>query len=284
MKRILIVAFVMLPIAMSAQWGITPNQAMVKQSIEPSLVVVCSAYKLQDSAEQRYGRNNRAEFGQGYTLGVVSDSGLILAASALQPWMLDADFARYRQSYTPVLSALTYRQTSDSAYSPIPLTTDSTMSSGLLRIPTDSIRDLPALAIHTDSTHKNGWLLWVCVSDTLGKAAVSSTTAIMYSAELAGADTVLHVDAPMAPSIARDRGAARKPVGAVWVVPSYPHAGIVQFRVAGMAVRDSTGWIIAPIYVNKQIHIKSTDDSSDELTPSPDPQQPQENKKNKKNK
>ena len=288
MKRIIIALLLIVPMIVSAQWGMTPNQAMVKESIEPSLVVVCCAYKLQDSSGQRYGRNNRSEFSQGYTLGVRTDSGLVVAASVLQPWLFDADFTRYRQSHTPVLSTVSCRQLGDSTYKVFPLSTDSTSTPWLLQMPADSVKNVPALAVHADTAYKNGWLLWVYVSDTLGKAGFASTTAVMASVELNDSVRSQRVNAPSLSGLVRDSLASRKVVGAVWVVPSYPRAGMVQFRVAGMAVRDSTGWLLVPLYSNKEnaaVSVTQETATDGELTPSPDAGQPKEkkDKKNKKN-
>ncbi len=287
MKRILITTFVLLPIAVSAQWGITPNQAMVKQSIEPSLVVVCSAYKLQDSSGQHYGRNNRTEFSQGYTLGIVTDSGLITASSSIKPWLYDTDYTRYSQSHKPVLSEMSFRPIGDSSYSSLPISIDSS-SSLIMSVRSDSLVNIPALSIHSDTSYRNGWLLWCFASDTLGKAGAVSTSAIVCSSELNGSITAQPVVVPAMPSMVRDSVAAPKPVGAVWVVPTYPKAGMIQLRVAGIAIKDSAGWLLVPIHrniANNQVGSSPDEEPVNELTPSPHSQhnQGKKNKRNKKN-
>lgn len=285
MKRILIAAFVLLPIAVSAQWGITPNQAMVKQSIEPSLVVVCSAYKLQDDSGQHYGRNNRTEFSQGYTLGIVTDSGLITATSSIKPWLYDADYTRYSQSHKPILSEMYFRQIGDSSYMSLSTSVDSS-SSLIMCMRSDSLSNIPALSTHNDTSYSNGWLLWCFVSDTLGKAGAVSTSAIVCSAEFNDSVLAQSVVSPTVPSMVHDSIAALKPIGSVWVVPTYPKAGMIQFKVAGLAIKDSNGWQLVPVRQNNvgsQVGANLGEESGDELTPSPDQQQNQ-GKKNRRNK
>ena len=63
----------------------SPNQAMVKASVEQSVVIICSGYKLQDSTGQRFGRSNRTEFSQGYSLAVVTDSGIEIDLRPVHP-------------------------------------------------------------------------------------------------------------------------------------------------------------------------------------------------------
>lgn len=281
--RLYLLLFFMLPCVIMAQWGVSPNQAMVKGSVEQSVVVVCSAYKLQDSTGQHYGRNNRPEFNQSYSIGVVTDSGLIMAESVLQPWAFDADFARYSHSHKPVLSVITYRRLSDSVYKSISPDVDS-ITPFLSRIPIDSVKKIPPLAPHIDTTYSNGWLLWVYASDTLGKAGLTSTTAIVCSAVMNDSITSQRVNAPLGSSLSGDTLALRKPVGAVWVVPCYPKAGLVQFRVAGITVRDSTGWQLVLIRLERYNDVVGTEQrtgTNNELTPTPE-QERQTGKKNKK--
>lgn len=271
-------------------WGqglMSPNQAIVKASVEHSVVITCSGYKLQDSTGQRYGRNNRTEFSQVYSLAVVTDSGLIIPASTSSPWTCDADFERYRSSHTPVLNSIHFRQLDDSLYSILQLVVDSTPSPLLFRMSKDSVEKVPQLSIHSDTSYNNGWLLWVYASDTLGNVGLTSTTAVTAPTNISDTILSVRVNAPLASGLMRDSIASRKPIGAVWVVPCYPKPGVVQFRVAGLTVRDSGGWMLAPIRFMKIGNTETQPEvSGDELTPSPEPQQPsgKKNKKNKKNK
>lgn len=263
---------------------VSPNQAMVKASVEQSIVITCSGYKLQDSTGQRYGRNNRTEFSQIYSLAVVTDSGLIVPASTSSPWTYDSDFERYRSSHSPVLSSIRFRQLGDSAYSNLQLNFDSTPSPYLFRMSMDSVEKVPRLSFHFDTTYNNGWLLWAYASDTLGNVGLTSTTAVTAPSNINDTASSIRVNAPLASGLMRDSIASSKPVGAVWVVPSYPKPGMVQFRVAGLTVRDSGGWMLVPIrFASTEAVEVQSEVSDDELTPSPDQQQPT-NKKNKKNK
>lgn len=271
-------------------WGqglVSPNQAIVKASIEQSVVITCSGYTLQDSTGQRYGRNNRTEFSQVYSLAVVTDSGLIVPASLSFPWTCDADFKRYRSSYNPILNSIRFRQLGDSIYSSLQLAVDSTSSPLLFRMSKDSVEKVPQLSIHSDSTYNNGWLLWVYASDTLGNVGLTSTTAVAAPSNISDTIPSIPVNAPLASGLMHDSTASRKPIGAAWVVPCYPQPGLVQFRVAGLTVRDSEGWLLIPIrFASAEITETQSEVSGEELTPSPKPQQSsgKKNKKNKKNK
>lgn len=261
-------------------WGQSlqsPNQTMVKNAVGQSVVVVCSGYKLQDSTGQRFGRSNRAEFSQGYTLGVMTDEGLLLAPSTTQPWAADGDYTRYRSTHTPVLSSIACRPVDDSLYKTLPLTVDSTHLPFLMRL--DAETGVPALAAigSRDGTPKGGWLLWVSASDTLGLVGSTSVTAILASPTVN--DTALPQVNPPVPSILeRDSVASRKTLGAIWVVPSYPQPGTIQFKVAGMAVRDAGAWRLVPLRATA-LHRGA---AGDVLTPSPDNPSNKNDKKNKK--
>ncbi len=285
MKLYPFILLTLISLSASGQGLFSPNQAMVKASVEQSIVITCSGYKLQDSTGQHYGRNNRAEFNQIYSLAIATDSGLIVPTTTINPWMFDDDFDRYRSSHTPVLCKIGYRQISDSTFSNLQLTADSTDSRQLFRMPTDSLEGIPLLTIHTGSSYNNGWLLWVYASDTLGNAGITSTTAVMAPSNISDTVPEIQVPAPMTSGMLRDSIASRKPIGAVWVVPCYPQPGMVQFRVAGLAVRDTDGWILAPLRFHTAAEAieEQPQISSNELTPSPEPQQAT-SKKNKRNK
>lgn len=284
MKQLSFILALSLSISAMGQGLLSPNQAVVKASIEQSVVITCSGYKLQDSTGQRYGRNNRSEFSQVYSLAVATDSGLIVPASTLQPWSYDADYDRYRSSYTPILNTIGFRQIGDSLYSNLQHTAENTLSPSLFRMPNDSTERVPQLSIYTDKTYSNGWLLWIYVSDTLGETGTTSTTAVMAPARVNDTLLDIRVEAPLAAGLMRDSIALRKPIGAVWVVPTYPTAGVVQFKVAGLTVRDGAGWQLVPLQF-QHIATSNPEDlqqsTEEELTPLQEPQQPS-NRKNKK--
>lgn len=271
-------------------WGqglMSPNQAMVKAAVEQSVVITCSGYKLQDSTGQRYGRNNRTEFSQVYSLAVATDSGLVIPASTTTPWSYDSDFDRYRTSHSPILNSIRFRIIDDSVYRNLQQTVDSTQSQMLYRMSADSVAKVPQLSIHNDTTYRNGWLLWVYASDTLGNAGATSTIAVTAPSNICDTIPSIRVNAPIFSGLFLDSVAACKPIGAVWVVPYYPRPGIVQFKVAGLTVRDSEGWMLAPIrFMTSEVEDTPVETSSDELTPSPEQQKPtsKKNKKNTKNK
>ena len=276
MKKIPFIIALTLTFTTMGQGLVSPNQAMVKGAVEQSVVVVCSGYKLQDTTGQRFGRNNRAEYSQTYTLGVATEEGLVLAPQVTKPWTTDADFVRYRNSHTPVLSSIAYRRLNDSVLTALPLSVDSTTLPPLRLILADTIATVAPLAVHTDGAASGGWLLWVYASDTLGQAGKTATTAVITNAAV-GDTTPQYVTAPALSALLRDSIAKPKVLGAVWVTPCYPEAGIVQFKVVGMAVRDDNTWRLTPLH-----HIAQRNTTScDELTPSPERDSRINNKKNR---
>lgn len=233
MKRITFLIFVTLLLSGCSQLGNTPNQAIVKQSVEPSLVVVCSKY----GSPNRSGDDHRVEYGYCYTLGVFTDTGFVVSASALN----DNDLSRHGLSQEAYLCGLSYRRIDDSLYQSLPPCA-AIVTSELLHVTPEPVNNGPSLTEYTDTVFDNSLLLWTFVSDTLGKAGSLYTMVTELSVELDDTDLTQRVVAPTLD----DAKKPYKAIGAVWVVPCN-QAGKIQFRVAGMVVRDREGWVLAPL-------------------------------------
>ena len=233
MKRIIFLFFVTLLMGGCTRLGSIPNQDFVKQSIEPSLVVVCSKY----GSPNRSGVGQRVEYGYCYTLGVFTDTGFVV---------YDTDLSRCGLSSDAYFCGLSYRHVYDSLYSPLPPCAD-IVTSKLLHITPYPMNNGPSLTEYTDTVFDNSLLLWAFVSDTLGKAGAVYTMATELSVELDDADLTQRVVAPTLPDALDDGMKSCKAIGAVWVVPCKTLDDTIQFRVAGMVVRDREGWALAPL-------------------------------------
>ena len=237
MKRIIFLIFVMLLMGGCTRLGNIPNQDFVKQSIEPSLVVVCSKY----GSPNRSGDDHCVEYAYCYTLGVFTDTGFVV---------YDTDLSRCGLSNDAYFCGLSYRHVYDSLYSPLPPCAD-IVTSRLLHITPYPMNNGPSLAEHSDTVFDNSLLLWAFVSDTLGKAGAVYTMATELSVELNDTDLTQRVVAPTLPDTLDEGMKACKAIGAVWVVPCKAQSDTIQFRVAGMVVRDREGWVLVPLYLDK---------------------------------
>ena len=237
MKRFVYFIGVM-TLVMSActQLETTYDEAAVKQSIEPSLVVVCSKYGFPD----RSGNDHRAEYGYCYTLGVFTDTGFVVPASALN----ETDFSRC--GVNSYFCGLSYRRITDSLYRTLPPCAD-ILTDELLHLTPEPASNAPSLAEYTDTVFENSLLLWAFVSDSMGKMGSVYTMVTELSVELNGADLTQRVVAPPLPETLHDELKSCKTIGAVWVVPCHTQNDGTQYRVAGMAVRDSDGWLLVKL-------------------------------------
>ena len=259
--------FLMLALAVQAmgQGIATPNQTMVRRAVEPTLWVVRSGYKLQDTTGQYYGRSGRDEYSQGFTLSVGVDGSLLSMGMVATPWERDDSFDRYRQTHTPVLSSLACRHLSDSLYTTIPLPAETVQGQFLtLGLAEGSLNR------HVGSA-SDGWLLWVYVADTLDHVGTTHTEAVSYSIRPDETATQRRVSPPRIPLGVRSSEARCRAIGAVWVVPTYPGEGIVRFCLGGIAVPDEGGWNLTLFPITP----------ADELTPSTNPSQNKSDKKKK---
>lgn len=240
MKRIIFLFFVMLLMSSCSQLGKNPDRAIVKQSVEPSLVVVCSIYGMPN----RSGNGQRVEYVYRYTLGVFTDTGFVVPASAFN----GDDLSQSGQSRDAYFCGISYRHITDSLYRPLPPCAD-IVTSELLHVTPYPSYNGPSLAEYTDTVFDNSLLLWAFVSDTLGQAGTVFTMVTDLSVELDDSDLTQRVVAPNLPDTLDDSMKQCKAIGAVWVVPCKDDT--TQFRVAGMVVQDKDGWKLVPLYLDE---------------------------------
>ena len=239
MKRIIFIIFVTLLMSGCTQLETTTNLAIVKQSVKPSLVVVCSKYGMPS----RSGNNTCVEYGYCYSLGIFTDTGFVVSASALN----DNDLSRYGLSRNAYFCGLSYRRIADSLYQTLPPCAD-IVTSELLHVTPHPVRNGPSLSEYTDTIFDNSLLLWAFVSDTLGMAGNAYTMMTELSVELDDTNLTQRVVVPMLPDTFDNAMKPCKAIGAIWVVPCNDQADKTQFRVAGMVVRDREGWVLTPLY------------------------------------
>ena len=268
MRWLILLLAAMLPFAAGAQTGTdVSGQDEVQNAVKPYLAVVCGGYKLKSiESGKLFGRNNRREFSQAYTLAVNTDSGMLFDASVSTPWKYDADFEKYRDKYHTVLSTLRYRRLKDMAYQP----SDIKPTAKGVAISTVKLDNKMATPMHCRSVEEgetlHGWLVWLYVSDTLGSekwgtvGEVSTVRPVLCDATFS--DKVRSKDVKPPFALVPDVSAMRKAVGAVWVIPAGQKNGKAQYDMAGLAVVTPSGWSLVPMSITKPEPVKPPDVSN----------------------
>ena len=158
----------------------TSDQKFVKMALDSSICILCQNYVLADSAGNEYGRNKDPYFGRKYSIGVITDKGILAPAEIITPWESDKNYDKYRKTDTlkPRLSTLLYKRVNEQHFSSIqkPAIKKLEDSSTIAYEIPDSIQTVPSSFVQADSS---GWLIVLSCPDTiLGDSSQITLTAI----------------------------------------------------------------------------------------------------------
>ena len=82
-------------------------QRLFEDALEGCFVVLQRDYQLEDSAGARYGWNGAAAFNSIFSLGVITERGIIVDSNFVTPWVHDVEYEKYN-SYKPVATSAFY--------------------------------------------------------------------------------------------------------------------------------------------------------------------------------
>lgn len=273
--RKLIIIILFTPFLMMGQIFKSPNQQFVEQAVKNGIFVIKQTYQLEDTTtHQRFGRYGNEEFGAFSTLAIRTNVGYIVDSRLLTPWDSDSNYARYRDSHSPVIANSYYMELTDSVMSPITFSADS-LNIGQHRLaklcPKDSALVGFSNKLYNHTTE--GWVIWVSNDSTLnahiGKKSPEMTI-FKRTIDFQPDSVTYKIDAP---------NTSNQIWGGIFVVPEQTEIGQITFFLGGVIVKDkeNSEWVIvAPI----QQTVRILERPEEELTPLN--RQPAENKKKKK--
>ena len=231
----------------------TANGAAVEiQAITPELSIIRQQYRLERNGEY-FGKNNKPFYGESYSLAVKVSGGTLFLSDVMEPWKLDADYARDNASgnYKPSLFWTYQRSVNDTIYKSIdfeirgksdylkPINVDKS-----LYLHTDAISDF-GLSVDNAEGEKKGHMLWAYTNTDLQDSAMVVDLHQSPLAIEAKADSTLIKMNPSSPE---------KIIGGVYVTPKFEKGGRVQYLLSGVAVRNElNGWSLQLLCVNDKI-------------------------------
>lgn len=231
----------------------TANGAAVEiQAITPELSIIRQQYRLERNGEY-FGKNNKPFYGESYSLAVKVSGGTLFLSDVMEPWKLDADYARDNASgnYKPSLFWTYQRSVNDTIYKSIdfeirgksdylkPINVDKS-----LYLHTDAISDF-GLSVDNAEGEKKGYMLWAYTNTDLQDSAMVVDLHQSPLAIEAKADSTLIKMNPSSPE---------KIIGGVYVTPKFEKGGRVQYLLSGVAVRNElNGWSLQLLCVNDKI-------------------------------
>lgn len=265
MKKILMIAMLFLvwsPIFAQLTIGKSSGQIITERAISGNIVIVRLAYQIKDKKDgQIFGRNGQKEFGSVYSLGVITEAGLVLSEDALTPWAEDNNFKKIKDNYDPFISSTAIRIVGDSCqekYVTSPLHIGKKQPTKLLLAQTD-LDSTNGLEIDVEAGVREGWLIWLKTKNELEKdsATAITTQAINKKIEFKEGLSEIELDTPDNDNLT---------IGCIYVCPFFLGGGHLVYRLEGIAVKNDKRWILCNPFVGFQFdrqYDKKKDDKND---------------------
>lgn len=239
MKKIICIIVVFLgAINLNAQIYVkSTGQTLAENAVEGSFVIVKQSYQVKDKKTGKtFGQNGRADFGHSYSLGVMTNMGLVITNDALKPWITDGSFKKIENSYDPVISFTEVRPIEGKEimpYNQCPLHIGSSQPEGLWIADIGKVNP-NAMEIDGEKGKKNGWIIWLTAKQSLenNPDAVLLTQALNKEIDINGNEDV-EIEAPNGNDFV---------LGGAYVCPYYTGGGHVSFRLVGMILKDDNKW------------------------------------------
>ena len=271
MKQTLcIIALILNAFALNAQIYVkSTGQTMVENAVKPALVIVHSSFQIKDNKTGvLYGLNGKKEFGEYVSFGIMTKEGMVLNEDALFPWNYNEKFSKYRNEYSPILSAIQYSNIGATLHDSLDIDLDKnvlTRDSSFYYYKYNSF-DGDGLVIDDSIGEKAGWLLWITIPKDADFGMTSDPAIIVQqkNIEITRETDVVNIIAPQTNYCIR---------GGLFIVPCYERIGIVEFRLAGGLKGENEEWeLYCPFYnLEKETKADANENGSEtevEETPS----------------
>ena len=236
--------------------GKSVGQEYVESAIENGFFLSMQNYRVRNKETGKlYGYDGKAYFGVQYAIGVKVRDGLILPEKAMKPWAYDNNFTDYAAEYDAVSNEWLYSPIGEkAAYDSLDCTLEDCRQVGSTRVYMvhSALFDGQGFEIDTSDGFKRGWMIWFTADSDkdLGKEASVNVKAIQKD---------ITVDRN-APYVTIDKlGTDQTIVGGIYIVPTYPRIGVVEFRLCGILVGSDDKWQICCPFVGMDISTPSSD-------------------------
>lgn len=252
---------------------ITNDQKLVEDAIKDATFITRQSFQIKDKASgDLYGLNGKQEFGVEYSLGVKIPDGIVLTDKAVRPWNYNAKFSKYKGKYEPVpyLSSAT-EITKAPQYDSLSYEQDKAVAlvDTVLYKASSNTYGGKGIALDGSAGEKSGWIVWVSTPKETDFEKEISHEYTIYKKSVN-----VEEDKKSAPIDVPDM--EQTIIGALYVVPTFPRIGVIEFRLCGVAVPDGKGWKLCFPFLGmkdskgeggKQEEAKPSDGGGSELTP-----------------
>lgn len=249
-KRLLVLSFALALTSMMEAQDFTfvfGGDDLIKKTNGKAIAVVEQMYQLKDAKGNVYGLNGNEEFGETYSLGIVTEEGLIVTDKATHPWDYDPNYDQYKndKNYEPVLYETDIKPFGEKDSIRMECTEETPKDLGVGCFLMPCFQSEEGGITLSDTTGKvDGWMVWAMhpTSNEITK------------------DLDYHVYVVHTQSVdVKDNGFVVKPpqnmeraIGGFFVVPHITKVGSVCFELCGVAIKMNDDWTLQSVVQPKK--------------------------------
>ena len=226
--------------------------AVEAEVIMPELSIIRQQYRLERNGEF-FGKNNMPYYGESYSLAVKVSGGTLFLSDVVEPWKLDADYARDNASgnynaslfwtYQRPVNEVNYKSANLEILGKSDFVKPVNAEKNLYLL-TDAINDF-GLSVDDVVGKKKGVMFWAYTQTDV------QDSAMMIDFRQAPLNVEAKADSSL---IKMDPASPEKIIGGIYVTPKYERGGRVQYLLSGVAVRNqSNGWSLQLLCVDDKI-------------------------------
>lgn len=266
-KRLIILTFVLALATMVKAQDFTfvfGGDDLIKKVNGKTFALVEQMYQLKDSKGNVYGLNGNEEFGRTYSLGFVTEEGLVVTDKAIRPWDYDSIYHQYKndKNYEPVLYETDIMLFGEKDTVRMECTEESfkNIGSGLFMMP--CLHPNGGLALSDTTGKVDGWMVWAMhpTSNEMSKD-LDYHVYVVHTQAVNVKDNDFVVNPPQN---------MERTIGGFFVVPHITKVGCVSFELCGMANKLGDDWRLQSIvHPKKKSEEKQPKAGTDEEKPKP---------------
>ncbi|MBR1929088.1 MAG: hypothetical protein IJ834_05035 [Paludibacteraceae bacterium] len=196
------------------------NQQLIQKTVKDGLFILQTAYILQDSTGNQFGRQGKQYFNQITSFAFAIDNHIITHNNSLTPWLHDDQFQQYKLQYQPFLNQTLIKNITDSAFTDIDSTSIAQAKPIFNSYTALNYPNTQGFDTDTTKGYKDGWLCLLTQPDTT-------------NFEIRCINYPINIDS--LPSISANiQSIMPKTLGGVYLNPVISKPGNINFKLCGI--------------------------------------------------
>ena len=234
------------------------EQNFIEKVASKGIVLIKSDYVIEDkTTKQQFGLNGNKIFGTVYSIGYLTEKGIVTATDIHSVVSRDPKFEKYKDGYNPVLSSSVWNLYKDSISNVLIPDSSCVRNSNEIIVYNLDKDSLNNNGFSLKANDENGWIVWISIDEN---SELNNSSELLFSSYhfTKKEEKSESVSCPQT---------NRKVLGGFLISPNYTVIGKISFSINGILKNVNKEWMIESIICDTTQSNCTNDDSPSELTP-----------------